>query len=105
MRHVSGWPGLRALGALLLLVAGCGTFEAEGRLRGPAEATATALVRTGPTPKLAFIRGGDIWTLDLATRQERRLTSGGTYRQPRSSAAGRWVAFLKEDRSLWSIPA
>jgi len=105
VRHVSGWPGLRALGALLLLVAGCGTFEAQGRLQGPAEATDTALVRTGPTPKLAFIRGGDLWTLDLATRQERRLTSGETYRQPRWSASGRWVAFFKEDRSLWSIPA
>lgn len=75
----------------------------------PAEATATAQAALTPSPtpaprlgKVAFVRGGDIWTTNLDTGQEVRLTEGGDYTHPRWSPSGRWLAFFR-GRALWVV--
>ena len=45
--------------------------------------------------RIAFIRDGDVYTLDLATGAERRLTADGVSAEPRWSASGHWLAFFK----------
>jgi Tol biopolymer transport system component len=74
-----------------------------------ARATATPAVTAAPTAtpsaglgKLAFVRDGDIWVLDVGSGQERQLTSDGGNKEPRWSPDGRWLAFAKgEAGAIW----
>jgi len=74
-----------------------------------ARATATPAVTAAPTAtpsaglgKLAFMRDGDIWVLDVGSGQERQLTSDGGNKEPRWSRDGRWLAFAKgEAGAIW----
>jgi Tol biopolymer transport system component len=100
--------GVALLG--LALLTGCAEEEEEGET---ATATPTATVVTTPeaTPaatatatsgaptaglgKLAFVRDGDIWVMDLDSGQERQLTTDGQNWGPQWSADGGWIAFRK----------
>jgi Tol biopolymer transport system component len=64
-------------------------------------ATRTATPAAG-LGKLAFVRDGDIWVLDVDSGQERQLTTDGANREPRWSPDGRWLAFAKgETGAIW----
>ncbi len=96
---------------LTFLLTACGTLEVNARLMRPAEATATAQAALTPSPtpvprlgKIAFVRGGDLWVLDLDAGQERRLTQGIWSRRSSWSPSGRWIAFFKA-HELWTVPA
>jgi Tol biopolymer transport system component len=71
------------------------------------KATATPTPTPTATPaaglgKLAFVRDGDIWLLDVDSGQERQLTSDGGNMGPRWSPDGRWLAFVKaEAGAIW----
>jgi Tol biopolymer transport system component len=54
--------------------------------------------------KVAYIAGGDVWTVDLDTAQHTRLTRDGRNSYPQWSADGRWIAYLKRDE-LWANDA
>jgi Tol biopolymer transport system component len=69
-----------------------------------ATATATATPAVAATPaetstaglgKLAFIRDGDIWVMDVDSAQETQLTTDGQNWWPQWSADGEWIAFRK----------
>lgn len=62
-----------------------GVFPAEG------------IPRVG---RLAYVREGDLWVLELGRGEERRLTRTGSVHFPHWSANGRWLAY-QEDGSLW----
>ncbi len=105
---MKGWASLLSL-LLTFLLAACGTFEVNARLMRPAEVTATAQAALTPSPtpaprlgKIAFVRGGDLWVLDLDTGRERRLTQGIRIKRPTWSPSGRRIAFFK-DRQLWTV--
>ena len=62
-------------------------------------ATATPAAGLG---KLAFVRDGDIWLLDVESGEERQFTSDGGNAEPRWSPDGRWLAFVKaEAGAIW----
>ncbi|MDP2728403.1 MAG: hypothetical protein Q8P59_12790 [Dehalococcoidia bacterium] len=60
----------------------------------PSPGTPIALSEQGQggLGKVAFVRGGDIFALDFASGQERKLAEGKT---PRWSPDGQWVYFSK----------
>ena len=66
--------------------------------------TATAQIEKDPAlapggGELAFVRGGDIWLMTLSSGRQRRLTRGqASFRSPRWSADGTWLAALAEPR-------
>ena len=43
--------------------------------------------------KLAFVRDGSIWAMDLPDGQPRQITRSGNDHQPRWSPSGRWLAY------------
>jgi Tol biopolymer transport system component len=51
--------------------------------------------------QLAFVQGGDIWTLPLfdESANPQRLTVDGYNREPRWSPSGKWLAYRKERQS------
>jgi Tol biopolymer transport system component len=115
---------LAILGVALLglgLLAGCAGEEEEGAAATPTPtATAVTTLAAAPSPgatvaatatpgvtatptvgptaglgKLAFVRDGDIWVLDVDSGQETRLTTDGQNWWPQWSADGEWIAFQK----------
>jgi hypothetical protein len=56
----------------------------------PAPVTPEPLSQKG---KLAFVRGGSIWTVDLPDGSPQRLTEGSNDTEPEWSASGRWLAY------------
>ena len=78
----------------ILLTACNGTLQVQVALE-PAQAQ----TRLG---KLAFITGGDVWTLDLDGGQSTRLTRDGYNSTPKWSSDGRYLAFLKREQ-LWAM--
>lgn len=52
--------------------------------------------------KLAYITGGDLWTLDLDNGALTRLTRDGYNSSPKWSASGQHLAFLKRSQ-LWVV--
>jgi len=96
---------------VLFFLTACGTFEVNARFMRPAEATATAqaVLTPSPTPvprlgRIAFLRGGDVWVINLDTGQEMYLAGGGRNERPRWSPSGRWIAFFRAQK-LWVVPA
>ncbi len=102
---------------LIILLAGCGTFRVEGKLLQPIQATATAQAKLTPTPspapsatpvprlgKIAFLRGGDVWSRNLDNGEQVRLTEGGNSARPRWSPSGEWLSFFRGNE-LWLISA
>ena len=81
------------------------------------KATVTPKATATPTPtptaapaaglgKLAFVREGDIWVLDVDSGQERQLTTDAGAQAPRWSPDGQWVAFRKvQTGELWVVRA
>lgn len=82
------------LSALLLLPSGAPPPVRHAVAAGQAPATAVA-------GRIAFIRDGDIYSLDLSIGIETRLTEDGGHSTPRWSASGRWLAFRKGENQLW----
>ncbi len=102
------------LGVVLLglgLLTGCAEEDDEG---ATATATPTAAIVSTPeampspeaTPaatappaaglgKLALVRDGDIWVLDVESGRERQLTKDGQNAKPSWSADGGWLLFYK----------
>jgi Tol biopolymer transport system component len=119
----NGWRTLCLIG-LALLIAACGAYEgtfevAIEQKSPPAEpvnwqATAVALATENArlagelraassgigeqvvaAAEVAYIQGGDLWVKSLPDGEARRLTHDGRNRQPRWSASGEWLAYLK----------
>src|SRR5436853_4231836 len=44
--------------------------------------------------EIAYIHGGNIWMIDLATRQPRQLTTDGQNATPTWSPDGQWLTFV-----------
>lgn len=83
------------LGLLFIFLLGC-RFPGSSPTSPPAALTPTPEATAEPTlGKVALIRSGDLWVLDLHSGVERRLTQDGRNRLPRWSSDGRWIAFLK----------
>jgi len=82
----------------LATVGAIGPFEVGGR--APAEGP----VLPGARGKVAFIRGGDLWTYDLERGEARRLTTTGGAAMPRWSGSGSWLSFAREGQ-LWVVRA
>ncbi|HQR39377.1 MAG TPA: hypothetical protein PLF26_13370, partial [Blastocatellia bacterium] len=87
---------MRKVAALLALVLLC---PLAGLAAAPAQNTKPALTRLLRYPdasadKVAFVYAGDIWVVDNAGGNARRLTSGpGEELFPKFSPDGRWIAF------------
>jgi Tol biopolymer transport system component len=94
-----------ALVIALALTLGLWRFVLGGTpgLRQPGE-VATGPPVPGARGRLAFIRGGDVWTYDLAKGIERRLTRDGGNSAPRWSGNGAWLSLTRGGR-LWAIRA
>lgn len=101
----------------IILLFGCGTLRVEGSVMQPVQATSTAAARLTPTPspapsatpvprlgKVAFVRGGDVWSFNLDTGEQTRLTEGGNVSQPHWSPSGEWLSFFRGNE-LWIVPA
>jgi dipeptidyl aminopeptidase/acylaminoacyl peptidase len=80
------------------------TLEATPSPEATPAATATATPGATATPtvgpaaglgKLAFVRDGNIWVLDVDGGQETQLTTDGQNWWPEWSADGEWIAFRK----------
>jgi len=56
----------------------------------------------GARGRLAAVRDGDLWTVDLRSGVERRLTQTGGVTAPRLSGSGSWIAFERGGQ-LWLI--
>ncbi len=82
--------GLTAISAIGLLGAG---------LTGTAHAA-----YSGGNGRIAFVRGGDIFTIRPAGTDLRRLTSDGQSSHPRWSPGGRQIAFVRSG-NLWVMNA
>jgi hypothetical protein len=66
-----------------------------------APASPTASPATPPLPRVAFVRGGDIYVLDPAAGSQFRLTEDGRNRSPIWTSDGRSLLFTKEPAG-WS---
>jgi len=97
---------------LCLLSALAAVWEVGPRgATGPDEASATRLLRFPALSKdsIAFVYGGDVWTVPRAGGTARQITSDpGLEILPRFSPDGRWIAFTGEydgNRDVYVIPA
>ena len=54
---------------------------------------------------VAYIDGGDVWTKTLPDGEAVRLTTDGHNQEPRWSASGEWLSFIKypERPELWVV--
>jgi Tol biopolymer transport system component len=54
---------------------------------------------------VAYVQGGDIWVKSLPDGEARRLTQDGRNAEPRWSATGEWLSFLKNSNlpQLWLV--
>jgi Tol biopolymer transport system component len=96
---------LPILGVALLglgLLTGCAGEEEGATVTAVATPEATPGVTATPTAtpaaglgKLAFVRDGDIWVLEVDSGQETQLTTDGENWWPQWSAEGEWIAFRK----------
>src|SRR5437867_6379628 len=102
-------PGTAFILCLLMVLAAWGRGP-----HGAAEPVGTAATRLLRFPALskdsiAFVYGGDIWTVPRAGGTARQLTSDpGLEILPRYSPDGRWIAFTGEydgNRDVYVIPA
>ncbi len=81
--------------------------EENNRLATRVAEQVTALPTALELGQLAFVQGGDIWTLPLfdETAQPQRLTLDGYNREPRWSPSGKWLAYRKERTVTASDPS
>ncbi len=83
------WTILGVVFVLAGLLEGCSEEAAQ---RSDVPSPTVALASLG---KLAYVRDGDVWVVDLDSGHERRLTSEGQNRRPRWSSDGQWLAVTK----------
>ena len=100
----SVWPGVRkgSFGAHCHADLPTGTVAAPTPVADatrlptgdPAKGASGAAQPLPQMGKLAFVRGGSVWTIDLPDGRPRRLTQGADDRSPRWSSSGQWLAYV-----------
>jgi Tol biopolymer transport system component len=65
----------------------------------------SSAVGDGYLGRVAFVRDGSLWAIDLPGGEPKQLASGGRPREPRWSPSGGWLAFRKDANQVWTVRA